>query len=126
MSKPQMTLGEFIRALERQDQDEKVSFDFVHFGPTKFDSYRGYYDQLALGYGGGRHDHAYEHQTVAQLLAHARECVGKEFTGWKGGEYTMHSDTPLWVANPGETGSTAIVNIEKQLYVTIITEKLDH
>lgn len=126
--KPQMTLGEFIRALERQDADETVKFDFVHFGPTTFQSYRGYCEQLALGYeecGRTHRNASYDYPTVAVLLTHARATIGKQFTGWKGGEYVMQADTQLWVANAGETGSTAIVNVERRLYVTIMTELVD-
>lgn len=130
MTRPQMTLREFIRALERQEPDDPVKIDFVHFGPTTFDSYRGYYEQLALGYNecgrmSPRGDESYQYPTVAKLLEHARETLGREFTGWKGGNYVMHGDTVLWISNPGETGSTAIVNVEKHLYVTIMTELVD-
>lgn len=129
MARPQMTLGEFIKALQRQDPEEQVKFDFVHFGPTTLDSYRGYYEQLALGYESGdsryRRVEQYDYPKVKDLLAHCQQAVGKVFTGWKGGDYTMSERTPLWVANAGETGSTAIVNVEKRLYVTILTEMLD-
>lgn len=126
--KPQMTLGEFIRALERQEPDEHVKFDFVHFGPTMLDSYRGYYEQLALGYEecGRMHGSTqYEYPTVLQLHNHCKEALYKVFTGWKGGNYAIDDRTQLWVANPGESGGTAIVNVEKRLYVTIITELID-
>jgi len=46
----QLTLGELIDRLKMMPQDEEVRYDFVHFRPTSVDSYRGYYDQLALGY----------------------------------------------------------------------------
>lgn len=119
--KPQMTLGEFIRALERQDPDEPVKYDFVHFGPTTLASYRGDYSELALGYNEcGRH-----YPKVKDLIAHCKDALGKTFTGWKGGDYDMDERTPLWVANPGESGSTAIINIENRVYVTIITESRD-
>ena len=129
MARPQMTLGEFIRALQRQPQDEVVKYDFVHFGPTTLASYRGYYEQLALGYEEcgrvHRRDERYEYPTVAALIAHCEDALGKTFHGWKGGEYVMHEGTPLWVANSGETGGTAIVNVEFHTYVTIITEQVD-
>ena len=124
MSRPQMTLGEFIRALQRQDEDEPVKFDFVHFGPTTLASYRGYYDQLALGYeecGRMRRDMQYDYPKVKELIAHCEAAIGKTYTGWKGGDYTMDERTALWVANPGESGSTGIINVEGHTYVTIIT-----
>jgi len=34
----------------------------------------------------------------------------------------MDRATPVWVANPGETGDTVIVDVKQGLYPTIITE----
>jgi hypothetical protein len=121
----QMTLGEFMAALRRQDQDELVKFDFVHFGPTTLQSYRGYYEDVALGYEecGRMHRNAqYEYPKVRELLAHCEATIGTVFSGWKGGNGTPVShDSTLWVANPGETGGTAVVGVEAKLYVTIMT-----
>jgi hypothetical protein len=88
--------------------------------PTVFDSYRGYYEDLALGY-----SNKGEYPTVGKLLEHAEACLGKDFTGWKGGEYTAREDSTLWVANSGETGSTAIVGVEKYLYITVLTDLVE-
>lgn len=35
----------------------------------------------------------------------------KEFTGWKGGEFTMDESTPVWVANAGNSGNTGIIDV---------------
>lgn len=113
----QMTLGEFIQALEAVDPLSSIYFEFACCPPTEFDSYRGYYDHLALGFAG---DYGAKGQTVADLLEQARKALGAEFTGWKGGDYTMHEDTPLWVANPGNTGSTAIVGVREVVYGALI------
>lgn len=118
--KTQMRLGELIDALKRQDQAEAVKYDFVHHGPTTLASYRGYYEDLALGY-----DEKGNYPTVAELITRLESAIGEVFTGWKGGDYTMTRDTPVWVANPGESGSTVIVGVEKHLYVTLITEMVD-
>lgn len=112
-----MTLDEFIAALEHADPLSSVYFEFACCEPTEFDSYRGFYDHLALGFAG---DYGARGQTVADLLEKARKALGAEFTGWKGGDYTMHGDTPLWVANPGNTGDTAIVGIREHVYGTLI------
>jgi hypothetical protein len=44
-----LTLGELIEKLGSFRPEMQITFDFCGFIPTKFDSYRGYYDQLALG-----------------------------------------------------------------------------
>lgn len=54
MSDRQMTLGELIKTLKRKDQDKYITFDFVHFRPAGgVHSYRGYYEDLAIGYESG-------------------------------------------------------------------------
>lgn len=109
------TLGALTETLSRRDPDEEVFFDFAHFIPSGIDSYRGFYDRLAIGYGEPNH-----YRTVAGLVADLRKANGAVFTGYKGGEYKMVSSTPIWVANRGESWSTAIVGIADCSWATII------
>ena len=39
------------------------------------------------------------------------KAVTEEFTGWKGGEFEMDESTPVWVANPGDSGNTGIIDV---------------
>ena len=115
----QMTLGELISALERKDEAKHVYFDFVYFAPDGVSSYRGDYSQLAITYSDGGA------MLVGDFLSILREANGKEFTGYKGGQYLMHSNTPLWVANNGEAGRTAVVDVnDLDGAVVISTAKL--
>lgn len=103
--RPQLTLGEFIAALEKASPEAEVLHDFCSQRPGSFGSYRGYYEQLALAFS--------ENSGLVKakdLLESARACIGRHFTGWKGGDYVMDADTPLWVANAGHTG-WAIVGV---------------
>lgn len=117
-----VSLGALIDALSNLKAGATVWYDFVHLIPTTVASYRGYYDHLALGYGEGQ-------MTVAQLLSNLREALvpGKTYEGWKGGEYQMSRETPVWVANPGESGSTAIVGLRRvyEDYYVLVTEQVD-
>lgn len=117
-----MNLGAFIEALEKQPQDHTVYFEFACADPTTFDSYRGIYAHLALGFTGG---YGAGTQKVSDLLAKAKACVGAEFEGWKGGEYTMGYETELWVANRGCTGDTAIVDVVDHGYMSLIVTARD-
>lgn len=120
-----LNVGEFMDALRRHDPDEPVKYDFVHFGPTTLESYRGFYEDVALGYDdvtNGR----YDYPTVRSLLTHFEATLGKVFEGWKGGNgRPVTRDTDLWVANPGETGNTVIVGVQELVYVTILTRHED-
>jgi hypothetical protein len=114
-----MTLGQIIDVLKRKDQTLPVLYDFVHFGPEGIASYRGSYEQLALGYSTNR-------IYVGQLLKLCEDAVGKEFQGWKGGDYIMGRDTPVWVANPGESGGTAIVDVRDGSWcIRLVTACID-
>lgn len=108
--KEQMTLGELITALKRKDPERPVYFDFVHFQPKGIHSYRGYYDQLAIGY----NNEAGYNMRVSELLPLLRDALGATFQGYKGGDYVMSENTPVWVANYNEAGSTAIVDVVDQ------------
>lgn len=111
---PQWTLGQLIDALRNVDasDDCDVSFAFGYFVPTTCASWRGSYDEIAIGYAlndsGGR-------PTLKDFLSHLRSCVGKEFTGWKGGTFTMDVDTPVWVAEPGDSGNTGVIGIRREV-----------
>lgn len=125
-----LNVGQFMDRLKAMPADEPVKFDFVHFGPTKLESYRGFYEDAALGYeecGHLRAGGVYGYPKAGELLAHFERTMGKVFCGWKGGNgRPIIRDTSLWVANPGETGGTVIVDVQYlESYVTIVTRHED-
>lgn len=114
--KGQMKLGAFIAALEAvDDKTISVQFDFGGFVPDSIMSYRGYYDHLSFDWVVRGNDHS-----VARVLVEAKSAMGKVFTGYKGGDYTMHENTPLWVAQYGDCTSTAIVGVADHNYAVVI------
>jgi len=116
-----ITLGKLIELLENRPKDETVQFDFSGFYPSGVASYRGYYDQLALGFDPESGDRNCTPQiTVEQLIVKLKEADGKTYTGYKGGEYRMNLNTPIWMANYGCATSTAIIGLADCDYMTII------
>jgi hypothetical protein len=116
----QMNLGELIDALKRKDRETSVYYDFVHFRPCGIHSYRGYYDQLAIGYDDSKDT------SVGELLDMLKDADGKTFTGYKGGDYVMSLSTPVWVANHNESGGTAIVDvIDQDWRILLVTASVD-
>ena len=87
MSEP-LSLKEVIRRLEKEEPDRKVAYGFGN--PH---SYRGYYDQLCF--------EPVLDTTVGDMLEAARSSVGKTFTGWKGGDYTMNPYTECYLNRQG-------------------------
>lgn len=104
----QLTLEELKLALKKCDPTACVQYAFGGLSPTFFDSYRGDYSHLALGFrlpDGGRA------MTVADLIAECEEADGATYEGYKGGDYQMTGSTPLWVANYGDATGTALIGV---------------
>jgi hypothetical protein len=103
-----LTLGGLIEQLQDVDPAKEILFDFCFFMPKQFRSYRGFYEDLALGY------ESYDRGlsiSALDLYNRASDMLGKTITGYKGGDYLVDRDTRLWVANWGEATDTAIVDV---------------
>ena len=115
-----ISLGDFIAALTNAPQDSLVSLSTsTSSEPSatmpEFNSYRGYYSDIALEPWDGT-------LTVTQLLSAAQDACGRTFEGYKGGDYTMDADTPLWIAHYGSASDIAIRYIDvRGSSVTVIT-----
>jgi hypothetical protein len=114
-----MRLGKLIDKLEQCDQTKTVRFDFGGFVPTELDSYRGYYEDLALGF------QEYKDITVAELLAECKKAIGKTFYGYKGGDYVMDEATTVWVSNYGRSDCTVIDGILELSWCVVIETKYE-
>ena len=88
----QMTLGKLIKRFGELPAGLMID----SLGPH---SYRGYYCDLAL-----EPYRLASRQTVADTLNMLKDCVGREFEGYKGGEYVMDENTPVWIASYGCCG----------------------
>lgn len=128
----QLSLGELIAKLEpiaekqavrlANEQDEAiVYFDFGDLFPTEFTSWRGIYRELALCFSERWYSPKdVKPHTVTGFLKLCKETVGKEFIGYKGGEFTMGKNTPVWVANWGTSGNTALLDVVDDGYTVIL------
>lgn len=118
----QLTLGGIIKKLvpivenQKEREDEAtVCFDFADTFPTKIDSWRGSYAELALNYTSEG-----EELRVTDFLNLLKSTVGKTLKGYKGGDYTMDENTPVWVANWGRSGNTAVIEVVDDGYQVIL------
>lgn len=87
----QMTLGKLIAALEAMQADADIA------GLVDPHSYRGYYSDLAFVPVEGV-------VKAGELLQSCKAAMGREFIGYKGGEFLMGENTPVWVAHYGSCG----------------------
>ena len=61
-------------------------------------SYRGIYSDIAIGHVSSPTNL----NRVADFIAVLRNAIGIEYPGYRGGEYRMTRNTPVWVGNYGE------------------------
>lgn len=101
----QMTLGDLLSALAPLDPDLPVVVDFTDSAPGDFDSYRGYYEQIAFEERGS-------HSTVAEFLREANKALGQTMTGYKGGDFIMHRQTPVWASSYGLCSGMRLVGVD--------------
>jgi hypothetical protein len=87
-----LTLGETINALEAMDPNTSVVG--LH---GQVESYRGYYQHVALEPG----PYSIRAERLAQWLT---EQVGGTMSGWKGGDYPIKEDCYVFLAHEGNTG----------------------
>jgi|GEM_PF-1653084 len=118
----QLTLGQMIEKLKpivekQKDREEeaKVRYDFEYLFPTTIDSWRGSYNELALNF-----EMDGKELTVTEFYNLLTASVGKVFEGYKGGDFKMSERTPVWVANYGRSGSTAVIDIIDDGYQVLI------
>lgn len=113
----QLSLGKLIEELEKvEKKDTRVGFDFGSTYPNDIDSWRGSYAELAFDYADV---HPNFHgpdiiKNVSQIIQMLKDCIGKTFEGYKGGDFIMTVDTPLWVAHWGISGNTAVVGVRDE------------
>lgn len=114
-----LTLGQAIEQLEKLDPDLPIFFDWNRNHPSRPQSYRGHYSDLAIGFTAAQSYH------VREMLISLRGVLGKTLEGYKGGDIIMDADTPLWAANYGDTGR-AIIGIESSPDAVIfVTKQVD-
>ena len=99
-----LTLGELIDCLTTAEPEGLVVFDTGGFVGNE-NSYRGYYSDLAF-------DESDEEKTVGELLKRCESAIGQTYEGYKGGDYIMNDNTPLWFSNWGHVSNIAIMNAE--------------
>lgn len=118
-----ITLGELAVLLKNCQENSHVSFNFPGQHPTWFRSYRGYYDQIALGHGSFDYDMPV---TRDILIERTLSSIGMTFSGYKGGEYIMTANTPVWVANASNPSGYALTRVQDTGYDIILhTVKVD-
>lgn len=111
-----LTLGGMITKLESIKPSTLILVD-GKLGLCSPHSYRGYYEDLAFSASNVK---AY---SAKKLLALCRDIRGQTFTGYRGGDFLMSGDTPLWLSSYGEASGIAIMDLLSN--GTVITKQVD-
>lgn len=102
----QITFGKLIGILQSfydsGKKDTIVQFSNGSY-PAEGGSYRGYYTDYAF-------NETHEPITVDKLICLCKLTVGKELEGYKGGQFLMDYDTPLWKSPYGICTQIAIAD----------------
>lgn len=115
-----LTLGKAIERLSKFELTESIRFDYLDAYPGNPHSYRGYYSDLAF-----EPCKTTENSKLQGFLASLSHSRNREFIGWKGGEFVMAEDTPLWVADKGDCGR-AIMDIgHSEEGLILITKQIE-
>ena len=100
-----MRLGKLTELIAAAPRSLPVVFD-SDLPPGDLASYRGYYSNLAIEPAGE------VPVTVAEFGAKLRAAHGATFKGYKGGDFEMDADTPVWAATYGHASSIGIIGVD--------------
>lgn len=115
----QMTLGKMIDILGSSDPNLPVVYGGADSGsPSDEDSYRGYYSDLSFG----RSD---AEVTVSAFKDRCQKALGATYQGYKGGDFTMSADTPLWCAAWGCCGNAIIEVAQVDGKLVLVTKDVE-
>lgn len=99
-----MTIEEVIDWLRNEAPEDRTNF-----GWYQGDSYRGYYDCFAV-------EPADRETTIGEMISVLEDAIGQTFEGYKGGEFTMYEDTPVFYAHYGSGGPAITKGFLKAMF----------
>lgn len=99
MKEAPLHLEDLIEKLAKCNPDNEVYFDYENRPVSHLISWRGVYAELSLD-----SNHDGKAVKTGELLENCRTAIGKEFTGYKGGEFVM-SEHSLVYADEYSTAS---------------------
>ena len=121
-SNPGLTMSTMRDKLLQCNPDSPVKFADGLFPKFYFQSYRGYYWMAALG-SEVQHSHIIN---VSKLIKMINLAIGCLIYGYKGGDYMVYDNTPVWHSNYDEASGLIIVDvIQQDDYVLLQTLKYE-
>lgn len=111
----QLTIGQAVAALRALPELPVRGVSYY------VNSYRGYYEDLAIMPSGLKPG-----ASAPQLADALQSAIGHHFEGWKGGRYYMDSDTLLWLSERGDNSGLRVVGFKAHAdHIEILTDGSD-
>lgn len=111
--------AELVDAVSKLKPDTIIRFDFGYTTPCGMHSYRGYYEDMAIGY----KDDEFGNLLAGQWLDELKSFSQQKLHGYKGGTYDVRHDTTIWVSKHiSEVTGTMITGIKDLGYGYAIIE----
>jgi hypothetical protein len=110
-----VTLGQLLDELERDGAINRVVVDLngTHYFIWNGCSYRGYYADLSLLIAELKGEVAKEVPNQIEML---KGLLGQTMSGYKGGEFLIDRDAPLWVTNQvSNCSNLAVISFVKEM-----------
>ena len=117
---PKSLLVVFITKTNKKYYPKIIKYHSEENNPKIFHSYRGYYCDIAISIGKKITNH-----TVASILTDANDSIDFQFTGYKGGYYTMNRNSYLWVSRWSEANNYRCVKMTSDnsyVYIHILKD----
>lgn len=115
-----LTIGDMLEKLDQFNDDETVTYSNDAYFDGSFGSYRGYYEDMYLGF--DKEDLGFN--TVGHLKKALETALDKgAMTGYKGGEFSIDVDTLLWSASYGCTGDMIVDVLKLSDKIYVITKE---
>lgn len=112
----QMCLGDFHAELSSVPPETIVRTENFE-ALTDPHSYRGYYDEISFEPVQGIT------VTAGELVKVVEDAIDKTFYGWKGGEYLMDADTPIWISSEGYNSGRMLTGVTVEDGIMTLTEE---
>jgi hypothetical protein len=115
-----LTLGELVAELrplffDFPDTPVKVEWGNRLVNIENLGSYRGDYQDLAIEPGGN------EELTAEETYNMLHDAIGRTYEGYKGGDFTMDTDTHVWVSHYGDSSGFGVTGVVSNGQLAVIT-----
>jgi hypothetical protein len=112
-----------IAELKKNPRDDylRIAGSPVGLTPKSVDSYRGYYEDLAINV-----EPEHYSMRVGEFVDLLESRIGTTMTGYKGGDYTIGPRTRVWISNYYEASGALVTGTRREdwgcTYITWVND----